>query len=444
MKIRKVAVSVLLLISLLLTQTVVWAAPDGEGGSSTPDMQFKAGAELVMNLDSGKIYFGRNIDNKMYPASTTKIMTAILALENGNLFDILTVSDTAIALPAGSSSIGLLRGEQLTLDQLMYALLVASANDAANVIAEHIAGSIDQFVVMMNEKAKELGALNTNFANAHGIHDENHYTTARDLAIIAQYAMKIEAFREYVKVVQYVIPPTNKYKEDRILNSTNRLINKNKGSNYLYKNAIGVKTGFTTPAQHCLVGAADNGIFSLLTVVLGAPLEEGVDYSFTETAELFDWGFANYAYYSVIKRGDSITEAPIEFGKEKDAVLLKATGEIQSILPKGFDEAKIVKSITVAKDVKAPVKKGDILGSITYSFEGEELGTVNLEAAESIERDSFLYTLDQIKQFVKKPIFWVPILIIVLLIVVLLIIRQININKRKRRRVRYIQNHRSR
>ncbi len=442
MKIRKAAVSILVLLSLLLAQTTVWAA-DGEG-SSAPDIEFKAGAELVMNLDTGKIYFGRNIDDKMYPASTTKIMTAIIALENGNLSDILTVSDTAIDLPPGSSNIGLLRGEQFTLDQLMYGLLVASANDAANVIAEHIAGSIDQFVAMMNEKAEELGALNTHFANAHGLHDENHYTTARDLAIIARYAMSLEAFREYVSTVQYTIPATEQYKEDRILNSTNRLINKNRGSEYLYEDAIGVKTGFTTPAQNCLVGAADNGSFSLLTVVLGAPLEDGVSYSYEETIALLDWGFDNYSYYTVIERGDSITETSIEFGKDKDAVLLNATGDVRSILPKGFDEAKITKNITVANDVKAPVNEGDILGSVTYFYEGEELGTVNLEASESIERDDLLYTLDQINQFIQRPIFWIPLSIIVLLILILLIVRKININKRKRKRIRYVRNHRNR
>lgn len=217
--------------------------------ASTEDVYVDAPVALLMDSASGKILYERNAREKRFPASTTKIMTAILALENRKLTDTATVSENAVStIPYSYTIANLQIGEVLTYEQLLLVLMLPSANDAATVIAEDIGGSVEGFASMMNQKAREIGCENTNFVNANGIHHENHYTTAYDLALIGQYAMKNEPFRKIVSSVKYTLPTTEKYdKEDRIFTNNNRLINSN-SSNY-YQYATGIKTGYTDPAR---------------------------------------------------------------------------------------------------------------------------------------------------------------------------------------------------
>ncbi len=222
--------------------------------ASTEDVYVDAPVALLMDSASGKILYERNAREKRFPASTTKIMTAILALENRKLTDTATVSENAVStIPYSYTIANLQIGEVLTYEQLLLVLMLPSANDAATVIAEDIGGSVEGFASMMNQKAREIGCENTNFVNANGIHHENHYTTAYDLALIGQYAMKNEPFRKIVSSVKYTLPTTEKYdKEDRIFTNNNRLINSN-SSNY-YQYATGIKTGYTDPARKLYCG----------------------------------------------------------------------------------------------------------------------------------------------------------------------------------------------
>lgn len=217
--------------------------------ASSEDVYVDAPVALLMDSASGKILYERNAREKRFPASTTKIMTAILALENRKLTDTATVSENAVSTVPYSYTIANLQiGEVLTFEQLLFVLLLPSANDAATVIAEDIAGSVEGFSDMMNTKAREIGCENTHFVNANGVHHEDHYSTAYDLALIGQYAMKNEQFRKLASTVQYILPATEKYdKNDRIFITTNRLINSS-SSNY-YQYATGVKTGYTDPAR---------------------------------------------------------------------------------------------------------------------------------------------------------------------------------------------------
>ena len=228
---------------------------------------------ILMDQNSGKILYSKNANTKMYPASTTKIMTAILTLENCNLDEVATASHNAVySIPYSYSVATIQEGEELTIEQLLNVLLIPSANDAAVVLAEHIAGSVEAFADMMNNKAVEIGCKNTHFVNPNGIHNEDHYSTAYDLALMGQYAMKFDVFKSIVSKTYYALPATAKYdKDDRKFNTTNDLIKKNYSSsprNYYYEYATGAKTGYTDAAKSCIVATATKNDVSLIAVVL--------------------------------------------------------------------------------------------------------------------------------------------------------------------------------
>ena len=250
---RKNLITLITLITLILIIIPIFL-PVSFSFATTEDVYVDAPVALLMDSASGKILYERNAREKRFPASTTKIMTAILALENRKLTDTATVSENAVStIPYSYTIANLQIGEVLTYEQLLLVLMLPSANDAATVIAEDIGGSVEGFASMMNQKAREIGCENTNFVNANGIHHENHYTTAYDLALIGQYAMKNEPFRKIVSSVKYTLPTTEKYeKEDLIFTKNNRLINSN-SSNY-YQYATGIKTGYTDPARKLYCG----------------------------------------------------------------------------------------------------------------------------------------------------------------------------------------------
>ena len=256
----------------------------------------------MLEEDTGDILYDKKAFEKMYPASTTKIMTAILTIENCNLYDATTVSYNAIAsVPSSYTRANLQVGEVLTIEDLLYATLIPSANDAANVLAEHIGGSIESFATMMNTKASEIGCKNTNFTNPSGVHNENHYTTAYDLALIARYAMGLEEFRKVVSTTSYVLPDTDWYNADlsvyngiRKFNNSNALI-KPEFKNDYYEFATGIKTGYTNASKDCVVASAKKDNVEFIIVVLGAGnLENGRRQKYVDCINLFNFAFDNY------------------------------------------------------------------------------------------------------------------------------------------------------
>ena len=256
----------------------------------------------MLEEDTGDILYDKKAFEKMYPASTTKIMTAILTIENCNLYDATTVSYNAIAsVPSSYTRANLQVGEVLTIEDLLYATLIPSANDAANVLAEHIGGSIESFATMMNTKASEIGCKNTNFTNPSGVHNENHYTTAYDLALIARYAMGLEEFRKVVSTTSYVLPDTDWYNADlsiyngiRKFNNSNALI-KPEFKNDYYEFATGIKTGYTNASKDCVVASAKKDNVEFIIVVLGAGnLENGRRQKYVDCKNLFNFAFDNY------------------------------------------------------------------------------------------------------------------------------------------------------
>ena len=261
-------------------------------GSSEPP-EISAGSAILIDSSSNKILYSKNENEKMYPASTTKILTAILTIENCNLDDIVTVPYEAIAsIPSGYSVAALQAGEQLTVEQLLEVMLVHSSNDAANVLAYHVSGSIDSFAALMNNKISELGLENTHFTNPSGMHNENHYTTAYDLSMIMKYCMKNSTFRKLSGLKYCTIPATNKY-EERVFNTTNELLiydNRDVDSNYYYKYAIAGKTGYTTEAKNCLVSVANKDDLELICVILSVGLyPNNLSAKFIDTKTLFNY-----------------------------------------------------------------------------------------------------------------------------------------------------------
>ena len=263
------------------------------------NLNIYAPSALLIEKSTGDILYQKEAFTPMYPASTVKMMTAILVLENCSLDEPVTVSEFAIsAVPQGYTLSSIQVGEILSVRDLLYALLVPSGNDAANVLAEYVAGNVENFATMMNEKATQLGCKNTNFTNPNGVHDVNMYTTAYDLALIAKYAMDIEEFRTIISTEIYTLPSTNIYPaDDRVLHNSNHLINSSSTDYYEY--ATGIKTGYTNAAQNCLVAGAKKDDVEFISVILGSTFGNTTEQSkFVDAKTLFEFGFTyHYNYY---------------------------------------------------------------------------------------------------------------------------------------------------
>lgn len=353
---------------------------------------------LLMEESSGKILYSKNANSVMYPASTTKIMTAILTIENCDLSDVATVSHNAVfSIPSGYSTASLVEGEELTIEQLLNVLLIPSANDAAVVLAEHIAGSVESFSEMMNTKATEIGCKNTHFVNPNGIHDENHYSTAYDLAIIGKYAMQLSTFKSIVSKTRYSLPITNKYdKEDRIFNTTNELLKPNYSSsprNYYYEYATGAKTGYTVPAGHCIVATATKDNLSLIAVVLNDGFtDDNINQRPIDCKTLFEYGFNNFSIVSIANKGDvGHTISVVNATSETSSLDLLYSEDLSALVPNGFDISSVTPNIKLTDGLFAPISEGTILGSISYDIDGVNY-SCNLVAAHTVYSNNLLKT----------------------------------------------------
>ena len=355
----------------------------------------ESGAAILIEKNTGKILYDKNANKRMYPASTTKIMTAILTLENCKLSDVATVSETAIStIPNGYVTVNIQIGEELTIKDLLYALMVKSANDAAVVLAEHISGSVENFSDLINKKAKELGCKDTHFVNPNGIHNENHYSTAYDLALIAQYCMNNEIFRKVVSTTSYTLPATNKYDSaDRTFSNTNSLIivnNNNRADNYYYKNAIGIKTGFTSQAKNCLIAGSLRDGLEFISVILYAGLNSnGLSQRYLDTINLFDYGYNNFTLTKVKEPNNVIDTVEVKKAtRETKSLDLLIEDEITVVNNKETDINSIIPAIELNGELIAPISKGQIVGKITYDVDGISYSS-NLLASHDVEKSNF-------------------------------------------------------
>ena len=256
---------------------------------------------ILIEAKTGKILYDKDIYARKYPASTTKILTAIIAIENCDLEEKAIASHSAIfSVKSGYSIANIQEGESFTIRELLEVLMLQSANEAANVIAEHISGSVDEFAKLMNQKAKEIGCLDSNFVNANGAHNENHYSTAYDLAMIAKYCMQNQTFRELAVKQECSLPTTEIFGEERVFKNTNSLMQQN--SRYYYPYCNGIKTGFTTPAKNCLIASSNKNGFELISVILHAEsTEEGLSARYVDTINLFEYGYDNFKLDNILE-----------------------------------------------------------------------------------------------------------------------------------------------
>ncbi len=343
---------------------------------------------ILVETSTGRILYEKSSTRQMYPASTTKIMTAILVIENCDLSDIVTVSETALSnIPTGYVTCDIQVGEEISVKDLLYALMVKSANDAAYVLAEHVAGTIDNFSSMMNAKAKEIGCKETNFVNPNGIHSQRHYSSAYDLYLMAQYGMKNETFRNLVSTTSYTLPATNKHSEaDRSFTTTNELINPDSGDNF-YSNAIGIKTGFTSQAGNCLVAESSRDGLDFIAVVLNA---EDSKSRYTDCKTLFDYAYDNFTLTKIKEKNTLIDTIEIENGtKETKNLDLLIDETITVINNKSIDMNQIIPEINLNENLTAPISSGDIVGSIKYKVDDIEYSANILAGSDVIPQTDF-------------------------------------------------------
>ena len=342
------------------------------------EISVSAKSAVVMEASTGRVLYQKNAHEKMPMASTTKIMTALVAIENGNLSDMFTVSANASGVEG--SSIWLSPGETMTLSDLLFGLMLASGNDAAIAIAEHIGGDVETFVGMMNDKAREIGAYNTHFANPHGLPADNHYTTAYDLALISAYAMQNKIFREVVKT-QYKTLPWEGHEWDRVVKNKNKIL-------WNYEGGNGIKTGFTKEAGRCLAAAAEREGMQLVSVVLCAPD------MFNDCMALMDYGFEYFDNSLVVKAGEKIGEIAVKDGMEKSFPVYT---EKDVYFPLTQEEAaNLKKRVYIEETLTAPVKKGQQVGRIELWLGEDRIQSVALTAPYDIGENSYSFNLSKL------------------------------------------------
>ena len=398
--------------------------------------QISAPNLLLAEIDSGRILYERNSDEKIYPASITKLMTAILVVENCRLDEIATVSENAVkSVPYGYVNAKLQVDEKLTVENLLNAMLIPSANDAANVLAEHVGGSIESFASMMNTRARELGCTGSNFTNPSGLHEENHYTTTKDLLLISKEAINKNTIKTIIGKTTYTLPKSNKYdKTDRILTTTNYL-KKKELTKYYYEYCIGAKTGYTGEAKNCVVEYASKDNVNLIAIVMGENAKvKGT--KFLDAIQMFEYGFKNYQNKQLVKKDDVFEIYKVINGtKDTRNLELSYKDDINIIVNKNknvatvdWDEDKynndeyIMKKVQYLK-TKAPIQKGDVIGKITYKYDGIEFST-DLIANGDVEESKIL-----------QQIVLISIVILIIFIIYILLKSK---TKTKKSRKRYV------
>ena len=370
---------ILIIVSLfsgLNINTVL--AQNNSSWPKCPSIKAKEG--VVMDLATGTILFGKNENKKWYPASTTKIMTALLAIEHAKSLDekVEFTKEAIAAANRGSSSIGMTPGEKLTLKECLYGLMLASANEVANALAIHTAGSIDAFADMMNEKAKELGCTHTHFCNPSGLYEKEHYTTPADLAKIARAAIKNDTFREIASTRKYVLPKTNLMKEKRPLSNTHQLFNPMQHPEYAYEYCYAGKTGYTTEAKFNLVSYVKKGTMDIVCVVMNA---ESKEVEYTNTKKLADYTFKRFRMLQADKIPLKLNESG---GQVYSSVLendptaqFTVSGAATLAVPKKCDINGVTTQVK-EDDISGISVGANCIGGIEYMYDGKCIGNAEL------------------------------------------------------------------
>lgn len=435
-------------LSYILTVCIIAATLFGvpftaQAATYEPDRKIYAEAYMLINLDddSYPVVAQKNIDERLYPASLTKIVTAMVVLNNVKDLQAKTVmSQTAYdaLLGTGAQVAGIEVGEEITIDMLLYLTMVYSACDACHVLAEYVAGSVDAFVSMMNEYVKSLGCKDTNFVNPDGLHDDNHYSTARDLATITIAALKNPNFVKYSTTTQI------EYK-DMTLTHTNLMLQPGYLT-YYYEYAQGIKTGSTEEAEYCVITKASKDGYNYLAVVLKSPQQRinGESYetkcSFVDAKSLFEWAFDSLKYTTLASQNEVIGEIAVEDGKDADSVQLVAKEDVNVIVPAALDKsAVIVEMVDKPEYIEAPVAKGQEVCKANIIYGDEVIATIDLVAANDVELSTFLKVINAVKSFFGSTVVKIILVVIVLLAVIYVYLLVSNNMRKKKRRMQKAQ-----
>ena len=404
------------------------------------DVSTVSKAVYLENLDTGAVVFEKNAEEKMYPASTTKIMTYVVVADNVSDLDgaMVTIKEEVFAdIDPESTVMGLKDhiGEQYSVRELLYGMMLPSGNDAALVLADYVGeGSIAAFVDKMNAKAAELGCADTHFVNPHGLFDANHYTTAKDMATIAKYAATTQSFMEITNTVSYT--PT-RFTEP--ITNTNYMLSKTEHGGQYYDPCVrGVKTGYLDEAGKCLVTTGEQDGFHYLCVALGADYsyEDDINYAMIDTSSLYDWAFNNLAFQTVYSSSEIVKTIDVNFGKDEDKLSLVPDGELTALLPNNYDQSKIRVEMDCPDDIDAPVSQDQVIGKATVYYEDMLVGSTDIVANKAIELDKVKYRFDQVKVWFKKNLVMVIVITVVVILLIILLVVISSAQKKKRARER--------
>ncbi len=391
----------------ILSTNLIWTSPANASAAEQwpKGPSVFADSAIVMEASTGLVLYQKNMNTQHYPASITKIMTVLLALENSSLGDVVTVSHNAVYdVEADSSRIWINEGEKLTMQQCLYGILLESANDCAYAVAEHISGNIENFGKLMTEKAKSLGCKNTNFVNPHGLQNENHYTTAYDMALITQEAIKNESFRKIFGTKTYQILPTNKQPETRYLRNHHKILMKN---GYTLDGIEGGKTGYTSTSKYTLVTVAKRGDMELICVIMK---DDTAPHQYNDTKDLLNFAFNNFSTYAIsdAEGSSALNESPLftrynpllnssntPVKTDKDAfIVLPNTASIK-------DAKKEVTFYTESQSNGSSVNTNNsenVIGKISYTYDGKFVGGTNI-----LYQKSNHPTLAESESIIKTP-----------------------------------------
>ncbi len=371
----------------------------------------RSDAYLLVNVDTGTTVFSQNADKQLKCASLVKTATAIVVVENcENLDGTVTVTESSLAPLKNlhSANCDLKVGEKISVRNLMYCMMLENANDAANVLAEYIGGSIDNFVVMMNDLAKKLGCKNTNFTNPHGLDEDGEYTSANDMYLLTKYAMNLSVIADMAALVDYTVPATN-MTDARELNTRTDIVER--GSRYYYDYAKGFKVGQTDEAKRCAAVVATKDAYTYIAIVLGCPNECIDNCGYPDNTALYEarrmlrWAVRELRMTTIAEPSDILTDIPVALSSDADHVRLVPEKQIQALLLSTVDESSLEYIFDTQQDVKAPVEKGQVLGTVKIKYADSVIAEVNLVAGDSVSRNGLMYAGHIAKTVFTSPVF---------------------------------------
>jgi len=422
MKKRLAALLTVFILMVTSFPLTVFAEPDPVTG-----FEINSQAAYLVNNESGMVIYEKNADVPLYPASLVKIMTALLAIE-----ECADLQGTIVTAPywvfdelygKNASNADIRPMEEIRMIDLLYALMLRSACEAAGIIAHGICdGDQVAFVKMMNDKAKEIGCTNTNFTNPHGLHDEKQYTTAKDMYLITKYAMQYPIFEQIATANKYTMPATNKHPSERTISHTCTMMDPNRGGTWYYEYVKAIKTGTTDESGRNLVTMAEKDAYSYTLVTMGAPIyyDNGDtisdNLSYVDTKSLYSWAFGNWSVRTVVKTSSVKGQVKVNMVKDKEFVNVFPAEDVDRLMRKDIDLSSLQEIKTLEPEVDAPIVAGQKLGTLEIKLADETIAQVDLVAGESMERSSWLYFLRRLKNFFTSTPFKLVILAIVLLI----------------------------